>query len=85
MHCMCRWAWCVGPSVHELFWAVIVRQKRHTDLRQHNGSQHQSHNNLVCLCLCLCVCAYVCVCACLLGVHLYFKASFVWLTLYYDE
>lgn len=78
MRFMCRWVCVCRPSVHALFWAVIVRQRTQTDPRQHNGSKHQSHNNLFCV-------SRVCVCVCAVGVHLYFKASFVWLTLYYDE
>lgn len=42
---------CVGPSVEGLFWAVTARQCVHTDPRQHYGSQHQSHNNFVCVCV----------------------------------
>lgn len=51
------WTVCVGPSVDGLFWAVTARQWRHTDPRQHNGSRHQSHDNIGWVYVRVCVCS----------------------------
>lgn len=54
MCCMCRWD--CGPVSR---WIVLgcdcKTVETHTDPRQHNGSQHQSHNNFVWVRVCMCV------------------------------